>query len=111
MINDTRLCGTLPALSTCCEWKNGACQSKLGKECWDSMDQKIDLNNGNIVSAGDTIEVYMTWDAWPTTNQEMNVLAPPVINQYCSCFDYNINTFALFHMPRIKHYFSFFGYA
>ena len=35
--------------------------------------QKIDLNNGNTVSAGDTIEVYLTWDAWPTTNQDYNL--------------------------------------
>jgi hypothetical protein len=35
--------------------------------------QKIDLNNGNAVGAGDTIEVYLTWDAWPTTDQDYNL--------------------------------------
>jgi len=35
--------------------------------------EKIYLNNGNAISAGDTIEVYLTWDAWPTTDQDYDL--------------------------------------
>jgi hypothetical protein len=35
--------------------------------------EKIYLNNGNAISAGDAIEVYLTWDAWPTTDQDYNL--------------------------------------
>ena len=35
--------------------------------------KKIDLKNGNTISAGDTIEVYLTWDAWPTTSQDYDL--------------------------------------
>ncbi len=38
-----------------------------------ASNEKIYLNNGNIISAGETIEVYMTWDAWPTTDQDYNL--------------------------------------
>ncbi|MFH1585345.1 MAG: hypothetical protein ABIB79_01090, partial [archaeon] len=42
MINDSRLCNNIPALSTCCEWNNDTCQSKLGKSCWESVDKEQD---------------------------------------------------------------------
>jgi hypothetical protein len=42
MINDSRLCSNIPALSTCCEWTNSSCQTKLGKSCWESVDKEQD---------------------------------------------------------------------
>jgi subtilisin family serine protease len=36
-------------------------------------DERIDLNNGDHIDAGDTIEVYLTWDAWPTTSQDYDL--------------------------------------
>ena len=38
--------------------------------------EKIVLNNGKTISAGDTIEVYLTWNAWNdtlTTNQDYDL--------------------------------------
>jgi len=35
--------------------------------------EKIYLNNGNTINSADTIEVYLTWDAWPTTDQDYNL--------------------------------------
>ncbi|MFH1326621.1 MAG: hypothetical protein ABIH59_00650 [archaeon] len=40
MINSSRLCNDLPALSTCCEWSLGACTSKLDKSCWQEADRE-----------------------------------------------------------------------
>lgn len=53
MINDTQLCNNIPALSTCCEWKSGSCQEKLGKECWDDMDKEMDNKFEGIKSCAD----------------------------------------------------------
>jgi len=53
MINDTQLCNNIPALSTCCEWKNGVCQKKLGKECWDNMDKKMEDEFEGIKACAD----------------------------------------------------------
>ncbi len=53
MINDTQLCNNIPALSTCCEWKNGACQEKLGKECWENMDKKMEDEYEGIKACAD----------------------------------------------------------
>jgi len=33
----------------------------------------IELNNGNAINSGDTIEVYLTWDAWPKTNKDYDL--------------------------------------
>ncbi|MGD8982102.1 MAG: S8 family serine peptidase, partial [Desulfobacterales bacterium] len=35
--------------------------------------ETIDLNNGNTISSGDTIEVYLTWNAWPSTSQDYDL--------------------------------------
>jgi len=40
MINTSRLCNNIPALSTCCEWKEGFCQEKLDKSCWENADKE-----------------------------------------------------------------------
>jgi len=42
MINDSSLCNTIPALSTCCEWLSGACSSKLSGDCWEGADREQD---------------------------------------------------------------------
>ena len=34
---------------------------------------KNPTNGSDIISAGDTIEVYLTWDAWPTTSQDYDL--------------------------------------
>ena len=33
----------------------------------------IELNNGNTINSGTTIEVYLTWDAWPTTSEDYDL--------------------------------------
>jgi hypothetical protein len=35
--------------------------------------EKIYLNNGNIISSNDAILVYLTWNAWPTTDQDYDL--------------------------------------
>jgi hypothetical protein len=35
--------------------------------------ETIELNNGDPINAGDTIEVYLTWNAWPTTSQDYDL--------------------------------------
>jgi len=42
MMNDSQLCNNIPALSKCCEWKNGQCNEVLTKECWDNADRTQD---------------------------------------------------------------------
>ncbi|MBD3164287.1 hypothetical protein GF323_03740 [Candidatus Woesearchaeota archaeon] len=53
MINNTQLCNNIPALSTCCEWKEGTCKEKLGKECWENMDKKMEDDFDGIKSCAD----------------------------------------------------------
>lgn len=33
----------------------------------------IELNNGDPISSGNIIEVYLTWNAWPTTSQDYDL--------------------------------------
>lgn len=51
MINDSQICNSLPALSTCCQWTNGTCSSKLGKSCWENAD--MEQEGLGVKSCGD----------------------------------------------------------
>jgi subtilisin family serine protease len=35
--------------------------------------ETIELNNGDPINAGDTIEVYLTWDAWLSTSEDYDL--------------------------------------
>jgi hypothetical protein len=46
LINVSGLCNDIPMLSSCCEWRSGACnENRMTTSCWDDME---DLNVGGI---------------------------------------------------------------
>ncbi len=40
LVNDSSLCGSIPVLSSCCEWKSGGCsENKMSNGCWDDLEE------------------------------------------------------------------------
>lgn len=40
MMNESKLCNSISALASCCEWSSGSCVKKLDKSCWENADKE-----------------------------------------------------------------------